>query len=63
MYHINPACIKSILRSMPRKEFIKQMNIIKGKMNDSEEGTQEYFKFKRLYEWGSDIRERDNILL
>jgi len=50
MYHINPACTKSILRTMPRKEILEEMERIKEKIKETEPGT-ERSKFIRLYRW------------
>ena len=41
---------------MTKKEFVKKMEVIREKLENAEEGTQEYFKFKRLYEWGKKNR-------
>jgi len=48
MYHINSAVIKSILRSMPRKEIPAEMEKIKKKIIETPPGT-ERSKFIRLY--------------
>jgi len=50
MYHINSAVIKSILRSMPRKEIPAEMEKIKKKIIKTTPGT-ERSKFVRLYRW------------
>jgi len=50
MYHINPACTKSILRSMPKKEYIKELEYICNKCFNVELWTLEYYRFKMLYE-------------
>ena len=51
MYHINPACIKNILSSMPKKEFLKEFEIIKSKYENCVPGSNEEFKYKNLYQW------------
>jgi len=48
MYHINPACTKSILRTMPRKEIPAEMEKIKQKIIETPPGT-ERSKFIRLF--------------
>jgi hypothetical protein len=48
MYHINPACTKSILRSMPRKEIPEEMEKLKRKISETPPGTVRS-KFIRLY--------------
>jgi len=48
MYHINPACTKSILRTMPRKEIPAEMEKIKQRIIETPPGT-ERSKFLRLY--------------
>jgi len=48
MYHINPACTKSILTSMPRKEIPAEMEKLKRKIVETPPGT-ERSKFIRLY--------------
>jgi len=50
MYHINPACTKSILRSMPRKEIPAEMKKLKLKIVETDPGT-ERSKFIRLYQF------------
>jgi len=48
MYHINSAVIKSILRSMPRKEIPVEMEKIKKRIIETPPGT-ERSKYIRLY--------------
>jgi len=48
MYHINSAVIKSILRSMPRKEIPAEMKKLKQRIIETPPGT-ERSKFIRLY--------------
>jgi len=48
MYHINSAVIKSILRSMPRKEIPAEMKKLKLKIVETPPGT-ERSKLIRLY--------------
>jgi len=50
MYHVNSAVIKSILRSMPRKEIPAEMENIKKKIVETPPGT-ERSKFIRLYQF------------
>jgi len=50
MYHINPACTKSILRTMPRKEIPAEMEKLKQKISETPPGI-ERSKFIRLYRW------------
>jgi len=50
MYHINPACTKSILRTMPRKEIPAEMEKIKEKISETTPGN-ERSKFVRLYKF------------
>ncbi|WP_165366115.1 hypothetical protein [Brumimicrobium glaciale] len=50
MYHINPACTKSILRTMPRKEIPAEMEKIKEKISETPPGN-ERSKFVRLYKF------------
>jgi len=50
MYHINSACTKSILRTMPRKDILAEMEKIKEKINETPYWT-ERNKFIKLYRW------------
>jgi len=54
MYHINPACTKSILRTMPRKEIPAEMEKLKQKITETPPGT-ERSKFIRLYRWCQEL--------
>jgi len=51
MYHINPACTKRILASMPKAEFLQEFEKIRDQLHQAKPNTNEYFKFKRLYNW------------
>lgn len=50
MYHINPACTKRILASMPKSEIPTEMEKIKQKVIETPPGN-ERNKFIRLYQW------------
>jgi len=50
MYHINPACTKSILKSMPRKEIPAEIEKLKQKISETPLGT-ERSNFLRLYQF------------
>jgi hypothetical protein len=50
MYHINSACTKSILRTMPRKVILAEMEKLKLKVSETPPGT-ERSKFIKLYRW------------
>ncbi|WP_417266102.1 hypothetical protein [Brumimicrobium sp.] len=50
MYHVNSAVIKSILRSMPRKEIPVEMEKLKQKIIETPPGT-ERSKYLKLYRW------------
>jgi hypothetical protein len=50
MYHINPACTKSILRTMPKKEIPVEMEKIKRRIIETPSGT-ERSKLIKLYRW------------
>jgi len=50
MYHVNSAVIKSILKSMPRKEIPAEMEKLEKKIKETEPGT-ERSKYLRLYRW------------
>jgi len=50
MYHVNSAVIKSILRSMPRKEIPAEMEKIIKRIIETPPGT-ERSKFIKLYQW------------
>lgn len=50
MYHINLACIKNILASMPKKEIPAEMEKIKQKLIETPPGT-ERSKYVKLYQW------------
>ena len=51
MYHINPAVIKSILASMPQKEFIIHARYIRRQVHKLEPGTNRRTMFVQLYQW------------
>jgi hypothetical protein len=51
MYHINPAVIKSILASMPKKEFIIHARYIRRQAFKSEPGSNRRAMFVSLYQW------------
>lgn len=51
MYHINPAVIKSILSSMPQREFIIHARYIRRQALISEPGSSRRHKFMLLYSW------------
>lgn len=51
MYHINPAVIKSILASMPQKEFIIHARYIRRQVHKLEPGTNRRAMFVKLYQW------------
>jgi hypothetical protein len=51
MYHINPAVIKSILSSMPQREFIIHARYIRRQVYKSEPGTNRRAMFINLYLW------------
>jgi hypothetical protein len=51
MYHINPAVIKSILASMPQKEFIIHARYIRRKASTTPPGTNIHAMYVNLYIW------------
>jgi hypothetical protein len=51
MYHINPAVIKSILSTMPQREFIIHARYIRRQVHKLESGTNRHAMFVRLYQW------------
>ena len=51
MYHINPAVIKSILSSMPKREFIIHARYIRRQVHKLEPGTNRHAMFINLYQW------------
>ena len=51
MYHINPACTKRLLASMPKTEFLQEFEKIRDRLQNSQPNTNEHFKYKRLYDW------------
>jgi hypothetical protein len=51
MYHINPAVIKSILSSMPQREFIIHARYIRRQVSKSEPGSNRRAMFINLYQW------------
>jgi hypothetical protein len=62
MYHLNPAVIKSILSTMPQKEFIIHARYIRRQAFKSEPGSNRRAMFVRLYKWCcSHYRQRFTI--
>lgn len=51
MYNINPAVIKSILSSMPQREFIIHARYIRRQANKAEPGSNRRAMFISLYLW------------
>ena len=51
MYHINPAVIKSILASMPQKEFSIHMRYIRRQIPKCVPGSNQRQMFLNLYLW------------
>lgn len=51
VYNINPAVIKSILSSMPQREFIIHARYIRRQVHKLEPGTNRHVMFVRLYQW------------
>jgi len=50
MYHINPACIKRILKSMPKNQVLHEMKKIEKKLQSTPPGN-ERMKYLKLYKW------------
>ena len=51
MYHINTACTKAILSTMPKEEFLQEFAVIREKYLASKVNTNEHFKYASLYNW------------
>ena len=50
MYHINPACTKRILASMPKREIPEEIEKIKKKLDQAEPGN-ERMKYIKLLQF------------
>lgn len=51
MYHVNPAVIKSLLSSMPKDQFIQEMEKIKQAVPKFPKGSTKRSMYVKLYQW------------
>jgi len=51
MYHINPACIKTILSRLPEEQFVLHARFIRRQAFISELGSSRRAMFFSLYSW------------
>jgi phage FluMu gp28-like protein len=51
MYHINTACTKAILSTMPKEEFLQEFIKIRERYMETPENHKQHFKYASLYNW------------